>query len=286
VNGRTQWVSINSLTSNILKADGSVSLSKGLSLSADSTPASPAIGKGNTGLYAATESAIKIGFSAQGQRLLEANATNTTLVGATDIFNAPFIRLKNTINNYSSAGNYGQPTYAFAGESQTGLGQTQVQSVSLIVNGAAKLSAGANGLIVHNNRVQSLADPVQADDAATKNYVDIMVKARKEFSFLVQSLPVGWSSGSAIILSIYDKALIFNSAIANLSFESASDCKLAVVPSNFSVNPDCQVYVNNSRLIKMTKSSGIREVSYGTAESIVLNFNLQIGDIVTIHLPG
>lgn len=286
VGGQSRWVSIDSITGNTLKADGSVNLSKGLNLTADSTPTSPAIGKGNTGVYAATESAAKIGFSAQGQRLLEANATTRALVGASDTFNAPFIRLDNTITTYSSVGNSGQPTYAFAGEAQTGLGQTQVQSVSLLVNGTAKISANANGISAHNNRVQSVSDPVQATDAATKGYVDTLVKARKELSFLVQSLPAGWTSGSALILSIYDKALIFNSAIGNVSFESAADNKLVVVPSNFSVNPDCQVYVDNSRLVKMAKSTGVREVSYGTAGSIVLNYNLAVGNVVTIHLPG
>ena len=286
VGGQSRWVNIDSITGNTLKADGSVNLSKGLNLTADSTPTSPAIGKGNTGVYAATESAAKIGFSAQGQRLLEANATTRALVGASDTFNAPFIRLDNTITTYSSVGNSGQPTYAFAGEAQTGLGQTQVQSVSLLVNGTAKISANANGISAHNNRVQSVSDPVQATDAATKGYVDTLVKARKELSFLVQSLPAGWTSGSALILSIYDKALIFNSAIGNVSFESAADNKLVVVPSNFSVNPDCQVYVDNSRLVKMAKSTGVREVSYGTAGSIVLNYNLAVGNVVTIHLPG
>jgi len=286
VGGQSRWVSVDSITGNTLKADGSVNLSKGLNLTTDSTPASPAIGKGNTGVYAATEAAAKIGFSAQGQRLLEANATTRALVGASDTFNAPLIRLDNTITNYSSVGNSGQPTYAFAGEPQTGLGQTQVQSVSLLVNGTAKISANANGISAHNNRVQAVSDPVQATDAATKGYVDTLVKARKELSFLVQSLPAGWAAGSALILSIYDKALIFNSAIGNVSFESAADNKLVVVPSNFSVNPDCQVYVDNSRLVKMAKSSGVREVSYGTAGSIVLNYNLAVGNVVTIHLPG
>ena len=286
VNGRTQWVDINSLTTNVLKADGTVQLSKGLNTSSDSAPANPLIGKSGTGMYASTESSVKVGFSASGKRLLEANASTDALVGATDSFNAPYIRLSNTISNYSSVLSTGVPTYAFAGESQTGVGQTQVQSVSLIVNGAAKLSAGTNGLSAHNNRVIAVADPVQSSDVATKNYVDTMVKPRKELSFLVQSLPVGWSVGSAIILSIYDKALIFSSATGVLTYESASDNKLVVVPSDFSTNPDCQVYVDNLRLVKMAKTSGVREVTYGTPRSIILNYNLSVGQVVTIHLPG
>jgi len=287
VSGQSRWVSIDSITGNILKADGSVSLSKGLNLTVSSTPQNPAIGRGNTGVYATTEQASKVGFSAQGQRLLEANASSRALVGIGDTFNAPFIRLYNTITNYSSIGS-AQPTYAFAGESETGLGQTKVQSVSLFVNGVEKLSANVNGIDVHNNRVQAVSDPIQKTDAATKGYVDSSIKPRKEFGFLVQNLPTGWVSGSggALILSIYDKVLIFGSAAVSLVYESATDSKLAVVPSNFYINPECQVYVDGVRINKMAKPNGIREVSYGTSGSIVLNYDLYIGAIVTIHLPG
>lgn len=286
VNGRTQWVNIASLTTNVLKSDGTVQLSKGLNTTADSTPAAPLIGKASTGMYAGTEGSIKVGFSASGKRLLEANASKGALIGATDLFNAPYIRLSNTINNYSSVLGAGVPTYAFAGEAQTGLGQTQVQSVSLIVNGSPKISAGMYTLNAHNNRVIAVADPVESSDVATKNYVDVMVKPRKEMSFLVESLPVGWTAGSALLLSIYDKALIFNSSAATLAYESASDNKLVVVPSDFRTNPECQVYVNNLRLVKMAKANGIREVMYSTSRAILLNYDLAIGQVVTVHLPG
>jgi hypothetical protein len=274
------------LTEGALKADGSVSISGTLNAGADTTPSAPLIGRVNTGVYAGVESDVKVGFSAQGSRLLEANASKNALLGATDIFNAPFIRLSNSLSNYSTANGSGAPTYAFAGENNTGLGQTQVQSVSLMVNGSAKFTAGAAGINAHSHKIEGVADPTNAADAATKNYVDSVVKAKKEISFLVGSLPVGWSFGAALILSIYDKALIYNSATAALTYESASNPTTILIPSDFSTNPNCQVYVDNYRLVKMAKNSGIREVAFATARAIVLNYNLAIGQVVTIHLPG
>lgn len=285
-NGKTTWVDPETITQGTLKADGSVTLSSGLKTSADTTPAAPLIGRATTGVYAGVESEAKVGFSAQGSRLLEANAAKGALIGATDSFNAPFIRLNNTISSYSSTGTSGAPTYAFAGENNTGIGQTQVQSVSLLVNGSAKLTAGPAGINAHNHKLEGVAEPINDNDAATKNYVDTVVKPRKEISFLVQSLPVGWSTGAALILSIYDSALIYNSATASLTYESAANLNTVLVPSDFSTNPDCQVYVDNSRLVKMAKTSGIREVAFGTDRAIVLNYNLAVGQIVTIHLPG
>jgi hypothetical protein len=155
-----------------------------------------------------------------------------------------------------------------------------------MVSGAAKLTAGTTSINAHSNKIEGVADPVNNSDVATKNYVDKVVKPRKEISFLVGSLPVGWSSGAALILSIYDKALVYNSATAALTYESASSPTTILIPSNFSTNADCQVYVDNVRLVKMAKNSGIREVAFASSRAIVLNYNLAIGQIVTIHLPG
>jgi hypothetical protein len=285
-NGRTSWVDPATLTEGALKADGSVALNASLNVGIDTTPTTPIIGRVNTGIYAGVETEVKVGFSAQGSRLLEANASKDALLGATDLLNAPFIRLSNTLSNYSIASTSGSPTYAFAGENNTGVGQTQVQSVSLMVSGAAKLTAGTTSINAHSNKIEGVADPVNNSDVATKNYVDKVVKPRKEISFLVGSLPVGWSSGAALILSIYDKALVYNSATAALTYESASSPTTILIPSNFSTNADCQVYVDNVRLVKMAKNSGIREVAFASSRAIVLNYNLAIGQIVTIHLPG
>ena len=286
VNGRTVWVNPTAFTSGAIKADGTVPLSAGLSASVDTSPQAPLVGKGNTGLYAMTQSSIKVGISAQGSRMVEVNAAAGALLGATDSFNAPYIRLKNTISTTSSGAAQGLPTYSFAGETSTGIGQAKVQSVSMMVNGSPRLSAGYNYISAHNNQIQALADPSFDTDAATKGYVDRVAKPRKELAFRVTSLPVGWSSGSALILSIYDKALIYQSSTASLVFESASDPLVTLVPTDFSTNADCQVYVNNNRLVKMATSSGIRQAMFGTSRSLVLNYSLTIGDIVTIHLPG
>lgn len=285
-NGKTTWVDPATLTEGALKADGSVSLNGGLQTEVDTTPTAPLIGRATTGVYAGVQSEVKVGFSAQGSRLLEANASKNALLGATDEFNAPFIRLTNTISSYTSTGSSASPTYAFAGENNTGIGQAQVQTVSLMVNGSAKLTAGASGINAHSHKIEGVADPINSTDAATKNYVDAMVKPRREISFLVASLPTGWSFGAALILSIYDSALIYNSATAALTYESAVDPKIILIPSDFSTNPDCQVYVDNSRLVKMASNSGIRQVAFATNRAIVLNYNLSVGQIVTIHLPG
>lgn len=285
-NGKTSWVDPSSLMEGALKADGSISVSGGLKSSADTTPTAPLIGRSNTGMYAGVESDIKVGFSAQGSRLLEANASKNALLGATDLFNAPFIRLTNSISSYASGGSAAAPTYAFAGENSTGLGQSQVQTVSLMVNGSAKLTAGTSAINLHSHKIEALADPVNSSDAATKSYVDTMVKPRREISFRVTSLPIGWSYGAALILSIYDTSLIYSSATASLIYESSTNPKIILIPSDFSTNPDCQVYVDNARLVKMARSSGIREVAFATNRAIVLNYNLTVGQIVTIHLPG
>lgn len=285
-NGKTSWVDPAALTQNALKADGSVGLSAGLSSTVDTAPTTPLIGRADTGMYAGIETDVKVGFSAQGTRLLEANASRNVLLGASDTFNAPLIRLTNTISNYNTDAPTGEPTYSFAGESSTGVGQTKVQSVSLIVSGAPRLTAGAGVINAHNQKLIGLSDPENSTDAATKAYVDSVAKPRQEISFVVSSLPVGWSSGAALILSIYDSALIFNSASAALTYESANSNKSILVPANFSTNPDCQVYVDNQRLVKMAKLSGIREVAYASGRAILLNYNLSVGQVVTIHLPS
>ena len=286
-NGKTSWVPVASLTYNAVKADGSILLTQGLSSSADTTPTAPIIGKSGAGLYVSTSTGVKVGFAANGVKLLEVNAAKDALVGRTDVFNAPYIKLGNSLSSYGTAiSDGGLPTYSFAGDTSTGLGQTKVQSVGLLVAGVTRFSAGSSSLSAHNNRIEILGEPANATDAATKGYVDKVVKPRVELSFRVTSLPAGWSAGAALILSIYDGALIYQSATGSLIYESASDKTKIVVASNFSTNPDCQVYVASARLVKMAAASGVREVAFASARSIVLNYNLSVGNIVTIHLPG
>jgi hypothetical protein len=245
------------------------------------------INSNGIGVYAGVDTDKRIGFSANGTKVLEVNATTNVLTGRSSTNNAPLIRLTNSISSYSSdLGTSGVPTYSFAGDNMTGIGQNKLQSLAMIVNGNSVISASSDGINAHLNRIQSVAYPSSATDAANKQYVDDVVKPRIEVSFRVTSLPTGWTNGASLILSIYDSALIYQSASANLTYESASDKTRVLVPSNFVLNPDCQVYVDNMRLVKMASASGVRQVTYATSKSILINYNLAVGNIITIHLPS
>lgn len=285
--GRTAWVDKASLTSNILKPDGSVALTGSLLSTINTTYLNPLIGTGSVGMYATAGTAAKVGFAANGAKLVELDATTKTLTGIEAKFNAPLIRLNSSLASYVGSGEVagaGLPTYAFAGEPGTGIGQTQIQGISLFVGGTAKLTANETGLQAHNNRLQNLAMPVKSTDAASKQYVDSAVKAPVEISFLVSTLPVGWSSGAALILSLYDKALIYQSASAALTYESEADPAKVIVVGNFNTNPKCQVYVENYRLVKKAKASGVRQVAYLTDRSLLINFDVAIGEVITVQL--
>lgn len=284
---RTYWVSVDSITQGSLKTDGSVKLNAGLQASVNTTPGNPLIGKDGTGVYARTDSSPKVGFTANGARLLEVDGQTNVLKGRSDTYNAPLVRLTNSVGSYSTAlSGPATPTYAFAGDSMTGLGQKKAQSLSLVVNGAVKMSAVSDGIDVHLGRIKGVADPTVESDAANKKYVDSLVKPRRELSFRVTSLPAGWTTGNSLILSIYDKSLIYQSAYAATVYESSSDSTKVSVPSNFNLNPDCQVYVNNTRLTKMASASGVRQATFASATSILLNYDVSAGAIITVHLPG
>jgi len=286
VDGESRWVSVDSITPNMVKADGSTALSGGLKINSNTSPNAPMISSNGIGLYAESYTEKKIGFSANGIKLLEVNATNNTLIGKSTSNNAPLIRLTNSISSYSpELGVSGTPTYSFVGDNMTGMGQSKLQSVAMIVNGNSVISASSDGINAHLNRIKGVAYPLEISDAATKQYVDSVVKPRIEISFRVTALPIGWTSGSSLMLSIYDSALIYQSASASLTYESASDKTRIIIPANFALNPDCQVYLENLRLIKMASASGVRQVAYATNRSILINYDLNIGNIVTIHLP-
>ena len=285
--GRTTWVDTATLTSNVLRPDGSVTLTGSLLSAIDTSYVKPLVGIGTVGMYAAAGTNAKVGFAANGLKLVELNAATKTLTGVDATFNAPLIRLNTSLASYIGAtelAGTGLPTYAFAGEPGTGVGQTQIQGVSLFVGGSAKLTANESGLQAHNNRLQNLALPVKATDAASKQYVDSVVKAPVEIAFLISVLPAGWSSGSALILSLFDKALIYQSASAILTYESEADPAKVLVASNFNTNPKCQVFVENNRLVKKAKASGVRQIAYLSDRSLLLNYNVAVGDVITVQL--
>ena len=290
LNGGSTWVAISTITSGLVKVDGSVALSAGLKITVDTSPTSLLLGVGTTGIYASLTAGSKVGFAGNGVKLLEADVNSKALTGITSVFNAPYIRLTNTLTAYGVPATLGRPTYAFAGEQETGVGQLQEGSVSLMVGGAAKLTANTSALSANRNILRDLSDPVNATDAATKQYVDSVVnKTRQEYSFRITSLPIGWTDASPLYLSIFDKALIHQSSTAPLVMESANDPTKARVPINFSTNADCQVYLNDKRLVKMTNAFGTRDVAFSTAGSIVLrviNNQIQVGSILTIHLSS
>jgi hypothetical protein len=286
-NGVTRWVSVDTFTGGSLKADGSVPLTGAIRTTQSTSATNPLIGIESTGMYINGTNGYKIGFSAQGSRVLEVDRNAETLKGLSDSYNAPLIRLNNTVTAYSNNTPTGaNPTYSFAGDPTSGVTQTKAQAVTIVAGGAPKLTATATEIQTHGVKIRGVGDPEGPTDAATKKYVDSMVSVPHEITFRVTSLPVGWTSASSIILSIYDKALIYQSSSVSLVYESSSAPETIFVPNNFNVNARCQVYVNNSRLMKMESASGIRQVTFLTSRSLLLNYGLTIGDMITIQVPS
>lgn len=286
-NGVTRWVSVDTFTGGSLKADGSVPLTGAIRTTQSTSATNPLIGIESTGMYINGTNGYKIGFSAQGSRVLEVDRNAETLKGLSDSYNAPLIRLNNTVTTYSNNTPTGaNPTYSFAGDPTSGVTQTKAQAVTIVAGGAPKLTATATEIQTHGVKIRGVGDPEGPTDAATKKYVDSMVSVPHEITFRVTSLPVGWTSASSIILSIYDKALIYQSSSVSLVYESSSAPETIFVPNNFNVNARCQVYVNNSRLMKMESASGIRQVTFLTSRSLLLNYGLTIGDMITIQVPS
>lgn len=288
VNGVTQWVNAAALTTGTIKADGSVPFTGTIRTTQSTSATNPLVGIESTGMYInSTSSGYKLGFSTQGSRVLEVDRNAETMKGISDTYNAPLIRLSHTIPSYSTTTSAGaSPTYAFAGDPTSGLTQTRAQAVTLVAGGAPKLTATSTEIQTHGLKIRGIADPEGPTDAATKQYVDSVVSIPHEICFRITSLPTGWTSASSIILSIYDKALIYQSASASLVYESSSAPESVVVPNNFNTNARCQVYVNNSRLTKMESAAGIRQAAFLTTRSLLLNYGLTIGDMITIQVPS
>lgn len=282
----TAWVDKDTLIQGLLKTDGSVTMSSGVKVNTSTSKENLLIGVGNLGFYATSGNMPKLGIAAENKNMLEIDVRNKTLTGIDSTFNAPFIRLDSSLSSYTALGENASaaPTYAFAGEPTTGIGQTTIHGVSMLVMGTAKLTANETGLLAHNNRIQNVSMPVANSDAATKEYVDKTLKLPVEISFRVTALPVGYTSTDAIILSLYDKAIIANSSAQVMPYEGSTDPASVLIPSNFSTNPKCQCYINNNRLVKMAAASGIRQVNYLTNRSLLINYSIAVGDIITVQI--
>jgi hypothetical protein len=236
-------------------------------------------------MYMANASS-EIGFSLSGSPLLRLNMAGPTLVGAAGGFNTPLMYLNNSIATYAGTSTSGTPTYSFAGEPTTGLGQTRGSYCSLFVNGTTRFSATSTGATAHGNKISEVGAPTASTDAATKGYVDGLVNAVVEISFRVVSLPTGWTSTDPLTLSIFDTQLVYLSNTGTLVHESASSPGAMVVPVNFATNPKCQVYVSGVLLAKQANASSVRQADYGTATSVTLRYNVAVGNIIVVQLPA
>jgi hypothetical protein len=274
--GLTYWDSLTSVTSGLLKADGSVLVTGGIRAATATSKTSPLIGIDSVGMYAQAGGSPKLGFAANGEQLLEINANSKTITGVSPANRGPYIRLiaENEIN----------PIYGFIQSQNSGLTYAD-SGVALVVNGVRKLTTNATNLSVHNQKVSNLAQPEANTDAATKEYVDT-TSGLVEISFRVDQLPVGWSSAYALRLSLFDKAIIFNDSAVVLPFESDVDPATISIPTNFNTNAKCQCYINSNKLVKMPNAQGIRQVTRFNNSSLILNVFLQIGQIITVQLPG
>ena len=281
----SSWVPFSTLSSGLLRADGTVPLTGGLSVEIDTTATDPLLSRGPLAMYM-TNSSSEIGFSLSGNPLFRLNMTGPTLTGAGGGFNTPLVYLNNSIATYGGTSTSGTPTYSFSGESTTGLGQTRGSYCSLFVNGTTRFSATSTGATAHGNKISEVGTPTASTDAATKGYVDGLVNAIVEISFRVVSLPIGWTSANPLTLSVFDTQLVYLSNTGTLVYESASSPGALVVPSNFATNPKCQVYVAGVLLAKQANASSVRQAAYGTATSITLNYNVGVGNIIVVQLPA
>ena len=281
----SSWVPFSTLSSGLLRADGTVPITGGLSVEIDTTSTDPLLSRGPMAMYM-TNFNSEIGFSLSGNPIFRLNMTGPTMTGAGGGFNTPLVYLNNSIATYGGTSTSGVPTYSFYGEPTTGLGQTRGSYCSLFVNGTTRFSATSTGATAHGNKISEVGTPTASTDAATKGYVDGLVNAIVEISFRVVSLPTGWTSANPLTLSVFDTQLVYLSNTGTLVHESASSPSALVVPSNFATNPKCQVYVAGVLLAKQANASSVRQAAYGTATSITLNYNVGVGNIIVVQLPA
>lgn len=274
--GETYWDALSNVTSGLLKADGSIQMTSGLQMANASTKSNLMLAVGTTGMYAQGALTPKIGFASNGEQLMELDALSGTLSGITTQTRSPYIRLGSSEKS--------KPIYSFESNKNSGLAYTD-NGVSVVIDDSEALTVSALGVSANNLNVKNVANPVSAQDAATKAYVDNATKEVVEISFRILTLPSGWTSGNSIILSLADKALIYNTTFAYLEFLPNPFPDNVSVPENFQSNAKCQCYVENARLIKVPRNN-VSQVARINNGSLLLNYNLAVNQIITVQLPG
>lgn len=274
--GQLYWDSKNTVTSGLLKTDGSIQMTGGIRMASATTKTNPLIGIGTTGMYAAEGLTPKVGFASLGDQLFEIDATTKTLTGTSLLDRGPYIRLITADDT--------TPVYGFAENQTSGLASA-TGGVAVVVSGSQKLTVTSTGVSVHSQKITNVATPTSSNDAANKQYVDDLNKEPLEVSFRITSLPSGWTLGNSITLSLIDKALVYQNTIAYLEYIPDPFPANVTVPINFMTNAKCQCYVENSRLIKVPKNN-IAQVARVNSGALLLNFNIAVNQIITVQLPG
>lgn len=280
--GVMSWVSRAGVLDGTLQSDGSVALDASLTVSVDSTEDAPIFVRGDMGLFlSAAENLNKFGVSYKGAKVFEIDGSAATLGGVGTAGGNALIRLRNLATETITT-----PTYSFASDPATGLTQTAVGGVGLVVGGQVVLSATSSALDCRTRRITKVAKGIETDDAATIGYVNEKISARKGISFRITALPLGYTANSSveIILSLVDASLVYSSAAATLQYESESALADLKVPDNFNVSPNCQVFIDGLLLRKMPDALSVREARRLNASSLILAFPIEVGSIITVLL--
>lgn len=275
--GALSWVAASTLLDGVLMADGSVEITSGLQFSFNGTPSAPTFIKGDNALYMDNTA---IGFGYDGSRVALFEGSAMVMKGAVDTGAAPLIQLADTLVPSPVTA---IPTYSFGGSTGTGLGQMGTHDVSLMSQGSAILSVTTSGINARSHRISNVTTPSSGGDAANKTYVDGLL-ARKQISFLVLAVPAGFTGPDYITLSLVDAALVKGIESEDLDYETASALGDLVVPTDFSTNANCQVFLNGVLLSKRENASSIREAARLSSAGLTLYCDVNVDDIITVLL--
>lgn len=275
--GQLYWGTKASIVEGLLKADGSIQLEAGLNVGKPTDETDLALYTGTTGIYIQEGLGSKIGFANNGQKLFEVDSEESALMGVAAGADSFYIKLTDSGQT--------QPIYGFTSNKNSGLGLT-TNGLALIVDNAEKLTLTENNLNVNGLAIKNVANPSVAQDVATKAYVDNLTKEPVELSFQIVTLPGGWTTGNPVMLALSPPALIFDSTYAYLEYLPNPLPSNIIVPENFQNNIKCQCYVENARLLKVPKDDSIPQVSRINNGALWIKYNIAVGQIITLQLPG